>query len=235
MNRKQNLPRGIRNNNPGNIEWGDPWQGLVHQSQASDPRFCQFVKPADGIRAIARTLITYQDKRRAGDGSNIDSILEVIQRWAPGKDNNPTTQYAQFIARLIDGVDFDDEVLDMHNYDHIKPLVEGIIRFENGLGPRKNDNTWYPSDVIDEALHRAGVVRRKRKVVTVESTASVGMAGVGSGQLADSLPSVMDAVQQANGHVSSGNIVQVVMGVTIIGLACAIAYSQYRKASVGAT
>ncbi|EDZ9931984.1 structural protein, partial [Salmonella enterica] len=24
-----NSPRGIRNNNPGNIRWGDDWKGLV--------------------------------------------------------------------------------------------------------------------------------------------------------------------------------------------------------------
>lgn len=56
------LPRGIRNNNPGNLEWGDPWQGLDPDGQAQDKRFVVFKDPAMGIRAIARTLITYQDK-----------------------------------------------------------------------------------------------------------------------------------------------------------------------------
>ncbi|ECP9801264.1 structural protein, partial [Salmonella enterica] len=27
-----NTPRGIRNNNPGNIRWGDDWKGLVPKS-----------------------------------------------------------------------------------------------------------------------------------------------------------------------------------------------------------
>lgn len=55
-------PRGIRNNNPGNLRWGDPWQGLVPEAQRTDKDFCQFVAPAWGIRALAITLISYQDK-----------------------------------------------------------------------------------------------------------------------------------------------------------------------------
>ncbi|EEG5547188.1 structural protein, partial [Salmonella enterica subsp. enterica] len=34
-----NTPRGIRNNNPGNIRWGDDWQGLVAKSQRTDKAF----------------------------------------------------------------------------------------------------------------------------------------------------------------------------------------------------
>ena len=52
-------PRGIRNNNPGNLDKGAPWQGLVNNS--SEPRFCTFKDPVWGIRALAVTLITYHD------------------------------------------------------------------------------------------------------------------------------------------------------------------------------
>ncbi|EEG5394356.1 structural protein, partial [Salmonella enterica subsp. enterica] len=34
-----NTPRGIRNNNPGNIRWGDDWKGLVAKSQRTDKSF----------------------------------------------------------------------------------------------------------------------------------------------------------------------------------------------------
>ena len=33
-------PRGIRNNNPGNLDKGSPWQGLV--ANPDEPRFCTF-------------------------------------------------------------------------------------------------------------------------------------------------------------------------------------------------
>jgi seryl-tRNA synthetase len=55
-------PRGIRNNNPGNIRRnGDPWQGLAERQ--GDVEFFTFKTiPIYGIRALARTLIAYQDK-----------------------------------------------------------------------------------------------------------------------------------------------------------------------------
>ena len=56
-------PRGIRNNNPGNIECGSPWQGLRTQKERTDNRFAQFTDPVFGIRALACVLITYQGER----------------------------------------------------------------------------------------------------------------------------------------------------------------------------
>ena len=50
----------MRNNNPGNIRLGDKWNGLsAHQDDGS---FCQFDEVDYGIRAIYRTLVTYEDK-----------------------------------------------------------------------------------------------------------------------------------------------------------------------------
>ncbi|MGL5156229.1 MAG: hypothetical protein ACRC9G_08020, partial [Aeromonas veronii] len=86
-------PRGIRRNNPGNIEWGSPWQGLAKPEDYPADRFAAFISPVWGIRAIAITLITYQDKRKANDGSRIDSVREVVERWAPSFENN-TQAYA---------------------------------------------------------------------------------------------------------------------------------------------
>lgn len=231
---KQDLPKGIRNNNPGNIELGDPWQGLVPAGEQTDPRFCQFVKPVDGIRAIARTLITYQDKRLASDGSKIDSILEVIERWAPPEDNNPTAAYANGIARLIDGVDAEDEVIDMQNYYHLRPIVEGIIRHENGKGPVANDNSWYADDVIREGLRRAGVVEPAKPSPVKGQAVPAAVASAGAAQLAEAIPLVTSAAQTVEGHISSGSIIRVVFGVAIVGLACYLAYQQYRKAKIGA-
>ena len=56
-------PRGIRNNNPGNIECGSPWQGLRPQNERTDNRFAQFADQVFGIRALACVLITYHGGR----------------------------------------------------------------------------------------------------------------------------------------------------------------------------
>jgi hypothetical protein len=229
----QHKPLGIRNNNPGNIEWGSPWQGLLPEFKRTDPRFAQFANPVDGIRAIAVTLITYQDKRRARDGSRIDSILEVIERWAPPEDENPTQAYARGVAKLIDGVEHDEEVIDMHYYGHLRPIVEGIIRHENGKGPLNTVNSWYADDVIDEALRRAGVAP-EAKAITAQAVVPAGVATAGAAQLADSLPTVMLAMQDADSHFTSGSVVRVIFGAAIVGVAGYIAWQQYRKAKIGA-
>lgn len=152
---KTPLPRGIRNYNPGNIDRvaGTRWQG---QAKAQpDSRFVTFLDPLWGIRAIARVLITYQDKRRAGDGSRIDSVREVIERWAPAHENN-TDAYAVHVAKAL-GVGPDDEHLDVYDYLTMRTLVLAIIRHENGPGPLPG-GLWYGEPLIADGLARAGVV-----------------------------------------------------------------------------
>lgn len=224
------LPKGIRRNNPGNLEWGSPWQGLAAKGDYPEDRFAAFVDPAYGIRAIAVTLITYQDKRKAKDGSRIDSVREVIERWAPSSDNNDVPAYAKSVAALLDGVGPNDEVLDMHNPVHLRALVEGIIRHENGRGPLNTPNTWYPADVITEALRRAGVVSKPTAGATVtKAVPAAALGGVGAEQLTQAIPSVLDALSGAKVDLSSGNWVQVVVGGAMLCLSLAMIYHQYRQ------
>lgn len=169
-------PKGIRRNNPGNLEWGSPWQGLANKADWPADRFAAFIDPAYGIRAIAVTLITYQDKRKAKDGSRIDSVKEIIERWAPSFENN-TEAYANSVAALLEGIGPDDEVVDVHNFDHLRPIVEGIIRHENGRGPLKTENSWYTAAQIEEGLRRAGVVRKAGAETQVVASFAVGKAG----------------------------------------------------------
>lgn len=151
-----NQPRGIRNYNPGNIERTDTrWQGMS-KDQSGDGRFIVFGHPVWGIRAIARTLITYQDKRRAADGSRIDSVLEIVQRWAPAVEND-TNAYAKQVAIAL-GVAPDDETLDVYDFDTMAGLVGAIIRHENGPGPLPSGN-WYGAPLIADALALAGIVK----------------------------------------------------------------------------
>lgn len=227
-------PKGIRRNNPGNLEWGSPWQGLANKADWPADRFAAFIDPAYGIRAIAMTLITYQDKRKAKDGSKIDSIREVIERWAPSSDNNNVPAYAKSVAALLDGVGPDDEVVDMHNPVHLRALVEGIIRHENGRGPLKTANSWYPDDVITEGLRRAGVVTKPSTSATVtKAVPAAALGGVAVEQLAQVIPSVLSAMDEAKVDLSSGNVIQMVMGGAMLALALTLAYNQYRQHRAG--
>ncbi len=58
------LPRGIRNNNAGNVEYSpaNKWLGLA--DNPSDGRYCRFNHPRYGIRAFVLLLLKYQTEYR---------------------------------------------------------------------------------------------------------------------------------------------------------------------------
>lgn len=231
------LPRGIRNHNPGNIEWGDNWQGLVPIGERTDNRFCQFVAPVWGIRAIARVLITYYDKRVSSDGSKIDTVREIIERWAPASEND-VNSYVRAVRRAMFGdPDAPEVILNLHEYHTIRPLIDAIIRHENGKGPLNNANTWYTDDVIDEGLRLAGVKKPVSEVakvpVTKETVAAATTGAVGVAEVADALPGVVKAVESAEGHLSSGSSIRLVIGFILIAAAAFIAYSQIKRNKSG--
>lgn len=149
-------PRGIRNFNPGNIRHakGVRWQGMAVAQ--SDTEFVQFTAPRWGIRAIARVLITYQDKRLAKDGSRIDTVREFVERWAPPSEND-TNAYTASVARSL-GLHPDHEGVDVYDFDVMRTLVTAIIRHENGPGPLPGGQ-WYGDAIIADGLALAGIER----------------------------------------------------------------------------
>jgi len=227
---KKKTPRGIRNNNPGNIRWGDPWQGLRAKVKRDDPAFCQFANAAYGIRALARTLITYQDKH------GLRTIRQIITRWAPPTEND-TTEYI-YAAVQIAHVGWDDE-LDMHYYPQLRVVVEAIIRVENGKGPLATDNTWYDGQTIHKGLVLAGVEDIVTKTVsnipvTKETIGATATGSAGVAQIADVLTSMpTDALAQANAHLSSGSTLRLGIGIALIAVAAFIAWSQIKRHQAG--
>lgn len=120
--------RGVRNNNPGNLEASssNPWVGQT----GSDGRFAKFETPEHGIRALGRNLISYQ---RQG----IDTVSDIINRWAPPSDNNDTTAYIKAVCAQL-GVTA-DQPLDASNPDTLQALCAAIIKHENGSQPYSAD------------------------------------------------------------------------------------------------
>lgn len=116
--------RGIRNNNPGNLEYSktNPWVGQT----GDDGRFAKFETPEHGIRALGRNLLSYQ---RQG----IDTVSDIINRWAPPSDNNNTDAYIKAVCAKL-GVTADQQ-LDASNPDTLKALCAAIIQHENGSQP----------------------------------------------------------------------------------------------------
>ena len=145
---RPNTPRGIRNHNPGNIRHvkGTRWQGM--SANQNDADFVQFIYPRWGVRAIARTLVTYQDKH------SLRTIRKIIGRWAPPNENN-TESYVRQVAIRV-GVSPDGRI-DVYDYKIMRALVEAIIRHENGAGPLP-ESAWYGDALINEGLQLAGIV-----------------------------------------------------------------------------
>lgn len=229
---------GVRLNNPGNLEWGSPWQGLVPREQSryyktgssQQQRFCEFIEAAFGIRAIAVTLMTYRDKRKANDGSKIDTILEVVERWAPAFENN-VRAYANHVQKVMcqeQGVcAVVDQVLDLYDYDTMRGLIVGIIAHENA-GYR------YPDAVVDEGMRRAGFVKPAAKAINTTTVA--GSAIPATAAVATLVPVVQplaDALKDQQDNLSSGSWLRIGIGVLLIASALVIAWQQYKKHQAG--
>lgn len=116
--------RGIRNNNPGNLEYSDsnPWVGQT----GSDGRFAKFETPEHGIRALGRNLISYQKQ-------GIDTVNDIINRWAPPEDNNDTASYIKAVCAQL-GVE-PNQPVNASDPDTLKALCAAIIHHENGEQP----------------------------------------------------------------------------------------------------
>lgn len=137
------LPRGIRNNNPGNIR--DSKTQWVGESKANnDKSFEEFESPVYGIRALAKLLINYQKQ-------NLDTIQDIINRYAPPVENN-TSSYVSFVE------DFTKisrhKVINLSDPVILTKVVRAIVIHENGQGPLFNGD-WYNQEIYNTAINLA--------------------------------------------------------------------------------
>lgn len=118
------LPRGIRNNNPGNLNFVG--QRGAHLESGAHPRFAVFPTPEDGLRALRDQLVRYHQR-------GITTVAAIIATWAPPSDRNDTPAYARTVAQRL-GVDV-RAPLDPLTPDRLAALMRAIIRVENGQDP----------------------------------------------------------------------------------------------------
>ena len=179
--------RGIRNHNPGNLRRSaDPWQGLAPEQ--TDTEFFQFTSAKWGIRALARTLIAYQDK------VGLKNIKQMIGRWAPPNEND-TGAYVRVVAASV-GVGPNDEI-NAHDYAVLRPLTLAIIRHENGQQP-------YTDAEIDAGLVLAGVEPPQRSLAQTRTVKGgqvaagatvLGLTAEAARQVEPAIPLLQNAMQ----------------------------------------
>jgi hypothetical protein len=136
-------PRGIRANNPTNIEYSPRtrWKGLA--SPPTEGRFCRFVEPQWGLRATVVILRNYQKR-------GLVTLLQMISSWAPAADDNHPASYAGTVARYM-GINAHDRV-DLANKDQAIKMLKGMVRVENGPAPQGTAN----GDWLDDLVYEAG-------------------------------------------------------------------------------
>lgn len=120
--KKYELPRGLRNNNPGNIRKNsDVFQG--EKNPSSDKEFKQFKTMAYGYRAVFCILRTYYRNY------HLKTIRQLIGRWAPENENN-TSAYVSLVSSYS-GIPADDPI-DIQSKEQMIRIVAGMSRVENG-------------------------------------------------------------------------------------------------------
>lgn len=119
--KKNELPRGLRNNNPGNIRKNsDVFQG---EKTSSDKEFKQFKSMAYGYRAIFKILSNYYRNYK------LDTIRKMIGRWAPENENN-TKAYIKAVSDYA-GIPADDPIY-VNDREQMIRIVAGMSKVENG-------------------------------------------------------------------------------------------------------
>lgn len=124
------MTRGLRNNNPLNIEKskGTPWQGEIVPSK--DVRFAQFTSVAYGYRAAFKLLYNYQHTY------GCKRLEDFINRWAPPSENNTRTYISTVTKRS--GLS-DISTVDTKNGDQMRRIVSAMSYMENGILANEED------------------------------------------------------------------------------------------------
>ncbi|MCD0493877.1 hypothetical protein LQD23_16470 [Chromobacterium violaceum] len=181
------LPRGIRNNNPGNLQFVGQ-AGAAKESGASG-RFAVFGTPEAGLDAMAKQLVRYGN-------FGLNSVQSIIRKWAPSSENN-TAAYVAAVSKRM-GVDA-GQSLDMGRPEVIRSLMDAMIVRENGYNP-------YARQMLD-ASAAVGVGSRGQArsapatttaaaVSTGAAAPSVAVTDPSQKMLIDQLRSLQDAVSK---------------------------------------
>ncbi|HWL04243.1 MAG TPA: hypothetical protein VNQ99_04820 [Xanthobacteraceae bacterium] len=115
-------PRGIRNNNPLNLE-ASPFTQSQPGFSGLDGRFGKFGSVEQGMAAADKLLAGYGQR-------GINSIAGVINRWAPANDGNPVSAYANFVAQKA-GIDPNARI-DLSDPTVRAKILPAMAEFENG-------------------------------------------------------------------------------------------------------
>lgn len=126
-----NEPRGIRNNNPGNLNYVGQ-NGATLEEHAT-PRFARFNSAFEGFAALGKQIKAYYNgTSKAAGYQKLQSVEDIISRFAPASENN-TQAYINKLSKML-GVGRGDS-LNIQDPQVLATLMNGITQIENGKNP----------------------------------------------------------------------------------------------------
>ena len=172
------VPRNMRNNNPGNIEYGD--FARKHGATGSDGRFAIFPDLKTGQDAMASLLMGY-----AKEGNN--TISKIVGKWSPAGDNGAanTNAYIADVAKKT-GID-PNKPLSMGEIGAVQQAMsahEGMVgamaTAPVGTGGNTSSNVQTNINTINvetQATDANGIAQSMKMAIENNSLINFGMVG----------------------------------------------------------
>lgn len=148
MYSKATLPKGIRNNNPGNLR-----RGIIPEvpSKVIDG-YAVFRNPEDGLYELARLLLGYYHS------PGMRTVWDFISRYAPPSEND-TAHYAAIVTSWMHLPVGSEKTRDvaLNNAWHLLDMMRAIIHVECGPVPEKLSigGEWFSAPELWAAIERA--------------------------------------------------------------------------------
>lgn len=119
-------PRGLRNNNPGNIRNSQrtDWQGEVDEASKNDKSFEEFETIAYGYRALIKLLQNYRKLH------GCQTMADFIKRWAPETENNTSAYIKRVCTEMQVPTTY---VPDVNDKTTMCAFAAAISQVENGV------------------------------------------------------------------------------------------------------
>lgn len=115
-------PRGIRNNNPGNLRTN----AFAGTKGVDKDGYAQFESPEQGLRALGKNLVVQQEKH------GLRTVESIITKYAPPNEND-TAAYIATVSSAL-GVKPDQQI-DMKDPETLQKFMNVVIKHENGAQP----------------------------------------------------------------------------------------------------
>jgi murein DD-endopeptidase MepM/ murein hydrolase activator NlpD len=217
---KQQRVRGLRNNNPGNLDFhGQPGASRETLPNGTPGRFAKFGTQSEGLYALTTQLQRdIGGKNRNAPGVR-NTLASLIATYAPAKDNNNVQRYTALLVKATGLQPYD--VINPKDPKLMTDLVIGIIIMENGSNP-------YTRAQIQEAVSR-GVsyaergfknfevnLESNKKAVSAKAPAPV-KAPAKAPEKPKAVETRQDAPKEAEAKKGSGPLGVQVQGVDDVG------------------